>query len=295
MTLPTSGTVTALGNTTTGSGSIVLATSPALTTPTLGVASATTINKVTLTTPATGSTLTIPDGVTLTGPASSGTAATLANTETLTNKIVSDTFMGDVYDNQGAIKQSAVLTASTDFLAIQGIDISGSNGLEIPATSSLEITGYATQSGGTVGTSALANQSVTSNKLSTGAQYATVATSQTTTSASYTDLATVGPICTVTIGVNGMAWVQMSADAQNNTANSYSVIAFDISGATTRAPAPPYESFYQHYSSNTEIKLSYGVLVTGLTPGITTFTLKYKIVTASTSTFQARELSVLPL
>ena len=66
LTLPTSGTVTALGNTTTGTGSIVLATSPTLVTPVLGVASATTINKVTITTPATGSTITIIDGKTLT-------------------------------------------------------------------------------------------------------------------------------------------------------------------------------------------------------------------------------------
>jgi len=50
----------------TGSGALVFATSPTLTTPTLGVASATSINKVTLTAPATGSTLTIADGKTLT-------------------------------------------------------------------------------------------------------------------------------------------------------------------------------------------------------------------------------------
>lgn len=50
----------------TGSGAAVFATSPTLVTPTLGVASATTINKVTFTTPATGSTLTIVDGKTLT-------------------------------------------------------------------------------------------------------------------------------------------------------------------------------------------------------------------------------------
>ena len=50
----------------TGSGSAVFATSPTLVTPTLGVASATTVNKVTLTAPATGSTLTIADGKTLT-------------------------------------------------------------------------------------------------------------------------------------------------------------------------------------------------------------------------------------
>ena len=50
----------------TGSGSLVFATSPTLVTPTLGVATATSINKVTITTPATGSTLTIADGKTLT-------------------------------------------------------------------------------------------------------------------------------------------------------------------------------------------------------------------------------------
>ena len=50
----------------TGTGSNVLATSPTLVTPTLGVASATTINKVTLTAPATGSTITVADGKTLT-------------------------------------------------------------------------------------------------------------------------------------------------------------------------------------------------------------------------------------
>ena len=50
----------------TGSGSLVFATSPTLVTPTLGVATATSINKVAFTTPATGSTLTIADGKTLT-------------------------------------------------------------------------------------------------------------------------------------------------------------------------------------------------------------------------------------
>lgn len=50
--------------TNTGTGAVARATSPTFTTPTLGVASATTINKVTFTTPATGSTLTIADGKT---------------------------------------------------------------------------------------------------------------------------------------------------------------------------------------------------------------------------------------
>lgn len=51
---------------TTGSGATVLATSPSLTTPTLGVATATSVNKLTLTAPATSATLTIADGKSLT-------------------------------------------------------------------------------------------------------------------------------------------------------------------------------------------------------------------------------------
>lgn len=50
----------------TGSGLAVFATSPTLTTPVLGVATATSINKVALTVPATSATLTIADGKTLT-------------------------------------------------------------------------------------------------------------------------------------------------------------------------------------------------------------------------------------
>jgi hypothetical protein len=66
------GVITSVGNATsiasqTGTGSkFVVDTSPTLVTPNIGVATATTINKVTITAPATGSTLTIADGKTLT-------------------------------------------------------------------------------------------------------------------------------------------------------------------------------------------------------------------------------------
>lgn len=83
---PTSAKLRAALSDETGTGAAVFATSPTLVTPTLGVASATTVNKVAITAPATGATLTIPDGVTLTGPAASGTAATLGNAETFSGK-----------------------------------------------------------------------------------------------------------------------------------------------------------------------------------------------------------------
>lgn len=73
---PSSANLAAAVTDETGSGSLVFATSPTLVTPTLGVATATSVNKVALTAPATSATLTLADGSTL---ATSG-----ANSLTLT-------------------------------------------------------------------------------------------------------------------------------------------------------------------------------------------------------------------
>ena len=113
----------------TGSGSLVFATSPTLVTPVLGVASATSINKVTITAPATGSTLTIPDGVTLTGPAASGTAMTLGNAETVTGvktfgsvgavgrfKLAGTTSGSTILDASAIASGTITLPAATDTL-----------------------------------------------------------------------------------------------------------------------------------------------------------------------------------
>lgn len=68
---------------TTGSGATVLATSPTLVTPALGVATATSVNKLALTAPATSATLTIADGKTLTVNNSLAFSGTDSTTMTL--------------------------------------------------------------------------------------------------------------------------------------------------------------------------------------------------------------------
>lgn len=93
----------------TGTGSVVLATSPSLTTPTLGVASATSINKVAFTAPATSATVTIADGktftlnntLTLSGTDSTtmtfpSTSATIARTDAAQTFTGTQTFGGSV-------------------------------------------------------------------------------------------------------------------------------------------------------------------------------------------------------
>lgn len=113
----------------TGSGSVVLATSPTLVTPTLGAATATSINKVAITAPATSATLTLIDTTTVTGPAASGTIMTLGNAETVTGAktfgaagnvgklIVAGTTSGTTILNASAVASGTLtLPAATDTL-----------------------------------------------------------------------------------------------------------------------------------------------------------------------------------
>ncbi len=99
--------------------------SPTLVTPTLGVASATTINKVTITAPATGSTLTIADGFTLTVSANatvsgtntgdqtniSGNAATVTTNANLTGPVTS---VGNATTISAGVVTNAMLAGSID-------------------------------------------------------------------------------------------------------------------------------------------------------------------------------------
>lgn len=84
----------------TGSGALVFGTSPTLATPTLGVATATSINKVTLTAPATSATLAIADGKTFTS----------SNTLTLTGTDGSSVAFGP----GGTVVMQNAFTAITD-------------------------------------------------------------------------------------------------------------------------------------------------------------------------------------
>lgn len=113
--------------TVTGSGSYVRATSPSLVTPTLGVASATSVNKVALTAPATSATLTIGDGKTATFSASITVTGTDGKSLTVSN---SGTFSGgDAWTL--AIAASKTLTVSNS-LTLAGTD---STVMTFPSTS----------------------------------------------------------------------------------------------------------------------------------------------------------------
>ena len=129
----------------TGSGSLVFATSPSLTTPTLGVASATSLNKVTVTAPATGATLTLGDGSTLTLAASSSLTTSGAHATTLTTSGTTAltlptsgtvTALGNTTTGSGSIVLATSPSLTTPTLGVASATTVNKVTLTAPATGS---------------------------------------------------------------------------------------------------------------------------------------------------------------
>lgn len=140
-----------------------------------------------------------------------------------------------------------------------------------------------------VTTPKIAPAAVTPDKLSTGAAKSEVTTSQATGSTSYVDLATVQSV-TVTVGANGLLLVNWGCQMLNSGANgSYSAIA--LSGANSYS-ASDNDLIYISGSSGAAHGRS--KLFTGLTPGSTTVTMKFKV-DGGTGTFLRRSLVAVPL
>lgn len=129
-----------------------------------------------------------------------------------------------------------------------------------------------------------------------GAATNSVATSQTTASTTFVDLATAGPAVTVTIGGNGLAIVIVSANTFQGASTDTTYMGFALSGANTVAANTTNAfAFQPANAAGASIKGSYIILLTGLTAGSTTFTAKYRSGSGNTGTWSSREISVIPL
>lgn len=139
----------------------------------------------------------------------------------------------------------------------------------------------------------LADASVTADKLALGAQQALVATAQTTTSTSFTDLATTTDTVTATIGANGLALVIISSRISNTDSAAGGFVGFAASGTNTIAVSDANSLNMRTSTGAPDSQASWTYLATGLTPGSTTFKMKYRV-TAGTGTFTNRRITVIP-
>lgn len=134
---------------------------------------------------------------------------------------------------------------------------------------------------------------VPTNLLTNGS--ATVATSQTTTSTSYTDLTTSGPAATVLTGTRAL--VIVTAQMNNGNGGAFCYMGYAVSGATTTSAADATAvSLEQNGASggqSQDVRIS-AASIASLTPGSNTFTAKYRV-TAGTGTFLNREIIVINL
>lgn len=125
------------------------------------------------------------------------------------------------------------------------------------------------------------------------ASEATVATTEATSSSAYTDLATAGPVATVTVGASGKAVVFLSADVYSSVSGNYIFAGVAVSGATTRAANYADAIYVKSTAAGMEQSGSVMLVLTGLTPGVNTFTMKYRTDNNS-ATYLNRRILVVP-
>jgi hypothetical protein len=121
----------------------------------------------------------------------------------------------------------------------------------------------------------------------------TISTLQTTTSLTFTDLATVGPAVTATTGPSALVF--MSSNISNSVAGGGGLMSVAVTGASAVSPS---DDRGLRFISDVAGMVNRATCVhhqISLTGGSNTFTAKYEANIGGTATFQFRELGVFPL
>jgi hypothetical protein len=132
----------------------------------------------------------------------------------------------------------------------------------------------------------------TLNTLANGVDGAVVATSESTSSASYVDLTTTTDTVTVTVGSSGKVLVMMYGFV-TVASGGIPYMSYAVSGANTIAATDTKSSLYYSAGAGALYTLNGVFLETGLTAGSTTFKLKYRSSSGSQA-FSNRRIAVIP-
>lgn len=122
---------------------------------------------------------------------------------------------------------------------------------------------------------------------------ASILTAETTTSASWADLATIGPRISVTTGTIAFVW--FGASHAHSADNNETACSVGVSGASTVSASNAWQHSVDGVAAGNYVRGSSFHIFTGLTPGVNVFTMKYRLGVSGTATFENREMGVLPL
>jgi hypothetical protein len=121
--------------------------------------------------------------------------------------------------------------------------------------------------------------------------FASTTSGEATTSTSYVNLTTTTAV-TVTTGTKVL--VSIAANIETvSAAEPY--VSFAVSGATTVAASDDYSGFIYNGAASMQVTSGRAIVLTGLTAGSNTFTLKYKSVGGQSVTFRRRSISIVNL
>lgn len=132
------------------------------------------------------------------------------------------------------------------------------------------------------------------NAMVGGIRSASVATAETISSATYTDLATTTDQVTVTVGSSGVVAVFIASQSDYVAGTSgYPVTGFAVSGANTQAAAD-YWATGNYISGVTPLFQRAAFILTGLAAGSTTFKMKYRRTGDANYNMSNRRIAVIP-
>jgi hypothetical protein len=123
-----------------------------------------------------------------------------------------------------------------------------------------------------------------------GSASGTVSNSQTTTSSTYTNLATAGPSATVTVPSSGKVLVTLTALMYNSDFDDTGYMSFQVDSESIVTATLDARSLCLNWG----FQGSATYVVSGLSEGSHTFTAKYRR-TGHTETFANRSIIVIPL
>lgn len=121
----------------------------------------------------------------------------------------------------------------------------------------------------------------------------TIVAVESTSSTSFTDLNTVGPTVTVQTGANAL--ICINARAVNSTDQASAFASVEVSGASN-IPATVENSLQidmPYFAISNGHRAGIAYIQTGLTPGLNTFTMKYRVY-VGTAQYRRRQISVIP-